>query len=110
MALYVIHSAWNGVCSHNSFSAKYYRSSKGGQVQVDRDCIYTLAEVAEGLGLSLRTLQRYVSAGEVPVRRLGRRVYVLGSDLLEGLPRGAPAEAGKRRTRRRKAKAEDQAS
>ena len=52
-----------------------------------------LDEAAELVGLSRRTLQRWVAAGELPVRRVGRRVLVRPSDLaerIEGRPEPEP--------------------
>jgi hypothetical protein len=69
-------------------------------MHIDRDALYSLAELSEMSGLSLRTLQRLIAKGDLPVRRLGSRVYVRGCDLLDGLP--SKPEPAKRRTRKPK--------
>lgn len=38
--------------------------------------LVTVAEAAEALGVSTRTVARWIRAGEVPVRRIGRSVRV----------------------------------
>ncbi|MCZ4263040.1 helix-turn-helix domain-containing protein [Limimaricola sp. G21655-S1] len=43
--------------------------------------LLSLAEVSEILRLSPKTLQRRITAGELPVIRDGRRVHVLPADL-----------------------------
>jgi DNA binding domain, excisionase family len=76
-------------------------------VDVDRDRLYSLDELAEALSLSVRTLQRLVYSGDLPAVRLGRRVLVVGSSLLTDLPK---VEVQAKPKRRRKAKAEGEAS
>jgi Predicted site-specific integrase-resolvase len=91
---------------HKGHSAKYVLGCYcqiGGMVDVNRDALYSLDELSQMMGVSVRTLQRYVSDGELPVRRLGKRVYVVGSDLLDKLPAGAsPPTQKKRPARKRK--------
>jgi hypothetical protein len=55
-------------------------------VHIDRDGLYTLEQLSQDLGLSVRTLQRAITRGDLPARRLGRRLFVRGSDVLDGLP------------------------
>jgi hypothetical protein len=69
-------------------------------MHIDRDALYTMAELTELLGVSLRTLQRHASSGVLPTRRMGANVFVVGSELLDGLPKGKP-EVKTRRTRRK---------
>jgi hypothetical protein len=69
-------------------------------MHIDRDALYSLADLSEMAGLSLRTLQRLIAKGDLPVRRLGSRVYVRGVDLLDGLP--SKSEPSQRRTRKPK--------
>jgi DNA binding domain, excisionase family len=74
--------------------------AKGGIVDVNRDRLYSLEELSKALNLSLRTLQRLVYSGDLPAVRLGRRVFVVGSALLDGLPKveakAKPKPRGKR--------------
>ncbi len=44
--------------------------------------LLTVPRAAELLGISRASAYRYAAAGELPVRRLGGRVYVLTSRLL----------------------------
>jgi DNA binding domain, excisionase family len=89
----------NGVCCHKGHSAKYYWSSKGGGIlHLDRDGLYTLEQLAQELGVSVRTLQRAIERGDLPARRLGRRKFVRGADVLDGLPE---VRQPKRKTRSR---------
>jgi excisionase family DNA binding protein len=37
---------------------------------------FTVGEVAELTGYSVRTLRRHIAAGRLPVRRVGRKVYI----------------------------------
>jgi excisionase family DNA binding protein len=39
------------------------------------------SEAARRLGISVRTLQRHIKAGTIPVRRIGRRVLIDLADL-----------------------------
>lgn len=49
-------------------------------------------EAARLVALSRRTLDRWIKAGELPVRRIGRRVLVKPTDLAEVIEgRRAPA-------------------
>jgi DNA binding domain, excisionase family len=63
-------------------------------VKVDRDRLYTLDELSKLAGVSLRTLQRLVADGSLPARRIGRKVVVVGSDLLDRLPPAVEPEPG----------------
>lgn len=44
-------------------------------------CLITADEVAERLGVSLRTVRRLIEAGELPVHRIGRAVRISEDDL-----------------------------
>jgi len=63
-------------------------------VKVDRDALYTLEQLSELVGVSVRTLQRLVADRDLPARRLGRKVLVVGSDLLDRLPPAVEPPAG----------------
>ena len=55
----------------------------------------SVGEVAKGTDLSPRTVWGLVKSGELPSRRIGRRVIILRSDLvayLEGRPSAATCE------------------
>jgi DNA binding domain, excisionase family len=69
-------------------------------MRIERDALYSLQELAEMTGLSLRTLQRLVGSGALPARKLGRRVYVVGADLLDHLPSSEAGEPEKPKKRR----------
>ena len=56
----------------------------GGEVQVPDDAdvlLLTYLQTAARLSTSVRTVQRLVSTGELPARRIGRRAYVAPADL-----------------------------
>ena len=72
-----------------------YSQVMGVVMRIERDGLYTLQELSEVLGVSLRTLQRLVAGGDLPARKLGRRVMVRGDDLLAGLPGYRSASMGK---------------
>jgi len=59
-------------------------------VDVKRDAIYSLQELNELTGVSVRTLQRLVKGGMLPARKLGHKVLILGADLLDSLPKVEP--------------------
>jgi excisionase family DNA binding protein len=44
--------------------------------------LYTIAQVAELLGLSTRTIYRWIKAGRLPIVRLGRRVRIRHGDVV----------------------------
>jgi excisionase family DNA binding protein len=53
----------------------------------DLPALLTIPHAARILGLSRATAYRYAAAGELPVRRFGRSVYVVTAklhDLIEG--------------------------
>jgi excisionase family DNA binding protein len=66
--------------------ARYEEEESEKTMHVDPNALYSLAELAQELDVSKRTLQRLVKSGTLPARRLGRRVLVRGADLLDGLP------------------------
>jgi excisionase family DNA binding protein len=63
-------------------------------VKIERDALYTLEELCALVGVSVRTLQRLVADRDLPARRLGRRVLIVGSDLLDRLPPAIEPEPG----------------
>lgn len=65
--------------------------------------IYKLSDVAQGLELSLRTLQRIVAAGELIAVRAGRFTYVSGRSLLDWVE----GRTGEKRARKRKNETEE---
>lgn len=42
---------------------------------------YSVSEVAEALGISIRSVRQRIKSGELPARRVGARVLILASDL-----------------------------
>jgi len=75
-------------------------------MHVDRDTLYSLSQLAQGLGMSVRTLQRLIGDGVIPVRRLGKAVFVLGGDLLDSLPKSQGEQAEVKPKRKGSAKRE----
>ena len=63
-------------------------------MKVDRDSIYTLDELSELTGVSVRTLQRLIADRDLPARRIGRKPVVIGADLLDRLPPAVEPEPG----------------
>jgi hypothetical protein len=53
--------------------------------------VYRLSALADSLGVSLRTLERAVAAGDLIARRVGRYTFVTGRNLLAWLEGGAGA-------------------
>ena len=51
--------------------------------------VYTLSELAEGLGISVRTIQRCVKAGELHTVRVGLHSFATGKNILSWLESGA---------------------
>ena len=43
---------------------------------------YSVKQVAEKLGLSAKTIRRWIDVGELPVHRLGRSIRITESDLI----------------------------
>lgn len=56
--------------------------------------VYTLPEVAEGLGISVRTLQRAVKVGNLNATRAGLHTFVSGRCLLAWVERGTAGARG----------------
>lgn len=52
--------------------------------------LVSLAEAAEILGLSTKTIRRYIAAGELDAVRLGRRVIRIKAESLDRLIDGQP--------------------
>lgn len=53
---------------------------------------FSLAEIAESTGLSQGYLRNEIRAKRLPIRKFGRRVVVLASDLQRFLDEGSPRE------------------
>jgi hypothetical protein len=53
--------------------------------------VYRLSALAESLGVSLRTLERVVAAGDLTAKRAGRYTFVTGRSLLAWLEAGTGA-------------------
>jgi excisionase family DNA binding protein len=69
-----------------------------GQYGVDRDDPFTglpllipVPEAAKLIGTSRAAAYRFASAGELPTRRLGRRVYVVSAKLRAFIEMGGEA-------------------
>jgi excisionase family DNA binding protein len=43
--------------------------------------LYSIPQVAEALGVSAKTVQRWIKAGTLPVHRLGKQIRVSQADL-----------------------------
>jgi excisionase family DNA binding protein len=57
----------------------------------------SLADAAEHVGVTTRTLRRWIAAGTLPAYRVGPRLVRVNLDDLEELMRPIAAAAGKRR-------------
>jgi excisionase family DNA binding protein len=57
----------------------------------------SLADAAEHVGVTTRTLRRWIAAGALPAYRVGPRLVRVNLDDLEELMRPIAATAGKRR-------------
>ena len=59
--------------------------------------LYTIAQVADLLSMSTRTVYRWIKAGKLPIVRLGRRVRIRHGDVValieQHQERCAPEEA-----------------
>lgn len=53
---------------------------------------FSLAEIAQSTGLSQGYLRNEVRAKRLPIRKFGRRVVVLASDLQRFLDKGSPRD------------------
>jgi excisionase family DNA binding protein len=56
---------------------------------IEGETVYTLKEVAEGLGVHYQTIKTWVASGKIKASRIGRSYRVTGSEmkrLLEGGP------------------------
>jgi excisionase family DNA binding protein len=49
---------------------------------LDRDKLYNLSEVAQLCGVHVVTVRHWVKFGELPAKRIGRRWFVYGRDLV----------------------------
>jgi excisionase family DNA binding protein len=54
---------------------------------LDRLRLYTVDDVAEQLGVSSKTVRRWVAAGDLPVHRLGRQLRMSEADLIAFIAR-----------------------
>ena len=52
------------------------------QAPPDRLCFYSVDDVAEQLGVSTKTVRRWIAAGDLPVHRLGRQLRISEADLV----------------------------
>ncbi len=48
---------------------------------IEGETIYTLKEVAEGLGVHYQTVKTWVAAGKINARKIGRSYRVTGGEL-----------------------------
>jgi excisionase family DNA binding protein len=60
------------------------------QVEIHPTAVYTVAEIADLLGLEPRTVRQLIWAGWLPATRPGRDYRILGSWLLQALGRELP--------------------
>lgn len=49
---------------------------------LEKGKLYKLTEVAAILGVDVTTVRRWVRAGEVPAKRIGRLYFIYGGDLV----------------------------
>ena len=49
---------------------------------LDRLRLYAVDDVAEQLGVSTKTVRRWIAAGDLPVHRLGRQLRISEADLV----------------------------
>ncbi len=59
---------------------------------------WSIAEISEATGLSVGFLRNEVRRGALPIKKFGRRVLVLATDLNDYLSRGSGQEASSERT------------
>ena len=62
--------------------------------------IYALPDLAEGLGISLRTIQRAVKAGKLHAVRAGLHTFATGRNILNWFEGGAEGTRGPERRRK----------
>lgn len=55
------------------------------EMAIKPNSVYLLPIVAEELGVSIRSLERYVAAGDLIARRAGRHTFTTGRSLLAWL-------------------------
>ena len=65
--------------------------------EISRRVAWSLAEVSDSTGLSLGFLRNEVRRGALPVKKFGRRVLVLDSDLKAYLNQGSGHQAEEER-------------
>ncbi len=58
---------------------------------IEGETIYTLKEVAEGLGVHYQTVKAWVSGGKINARKIGRSYRVTGAELQRLLKEETPA-------------------
>lgn len=57
-------------------------SSERERPVLERGRLYQLPQVAAILGVSVGTVRRWVRAGLLPAKRIGRKYFVIGGELL----------------------------
>lgn len=65
-------------------------------IHLNEKAFYRRKELAEMLGISSNTLQRFVDCGALPTRKLSQHYIFQGSDILEfleNLPKKSPKNA-----------------
>lgn len=63
--------------------------------------LVSLAEAAEILGVSTKSVRRYIAAGDLDAVRLGRRTIRIKTESLDGLIDAHPVNAWRERRARR---------
>lgn len=66
----------------------------GASAEITPNAVYTLQEACRFLKISEATARRWIRAGRLPGRKIGRDYRFLGSDLLEGLESGLTRPTG----------------
>ena len=56
------------------------------------DDFYTLEQAAEKLGVNIRYASEQVQAGNLKATKIGKRIYVLHSDLIDFIKNGNDAK------------------
>ena len=61
--------------------AKHTRAIRSRRLDDNETEFFTIAQVAEFIGVSERTVQRWIRSGAVPVHRFGRLVRISDADI-----------------------------
>jgi excisionase family DNA binding protein len=56
------------------------QSSDAGQAVIPR--LFSVADTAQRLGVSARTVRRWIDEGQLPIHRLGRQIRITEADLI----------------------------